>query len=150
MGHFLPHRGCLVRWPSSSLSLLHRASFTPTPHGSVVPEVGPPQHCTSAVPHNPHPHTPLSSLRAVTHPMCCFIPCWCVHTNGTVFCFLSAVFLLWFAALPTLPPLCVAVLCAVPCVKMSVLPCVHLGLSCAHTPAPSRLPRFVCPCVPAL
>ena len=102
---------------SSPLSLLHRASFTPTPHGSVVPVVGPPQHCTSAVPHNPHPHTPLSSPRAVTHLMCCFIPCWCVHTNGTVFCFLSAVFPLWFAALPTLPPLCVAVLCAVPCVQ---------------------------------
>ena len=67
-----------------------------------------------------HTHTPLSSPRAVTHLMCCFIPCWCVHTNGTVFCFLSAVFPLWFAALSTLPPLCVAVLCAVSCVEMSV------------------------------
>ena len=87
---------------SSSLSLLHRASFTPTPHGSVVPVVGPPLHCTSAVPHNPHPHTPLSSLRAVTHLMCCVLPCWCVcaHT-GTVFCFLSAVCPPWFAALTT-------------------------------------------------
>ncbi len=76
-----------------------------------------------------------------------------MHTNGTVFCFLTAVSPLWFAALPTLPPLCVAVLCADPCVEMSVLPCVHIGVSCAQTPsptpaAPSRLPRFVRPCVP--
>ena len=97
-----------------------------------------------------HPHTPLSSPRAVTHLMCCFIPCWCVHTNGTVFCFLCAVLPLWCAALPTLPPLCVAVLCAVPCEEMSVLPCVHFGVSCAQTPTPSRLPRFVRPRAPAL
>ena len=54
------------------LSLLHRVSLclslthTPThpipcyPHGSVVPVVGPPQHCRSAVPPQPtSTHTPL-------------------------------------------------------------------------------------------
>ena len=48
-----------------------------------------------------HTHTPLSSLRAVTHLMCCFIPCWCVHVNGTVFCFFLLCF--YFGLLP-FPP----------------------------------------------
>ena len=97
-------------------NLSHPIPFHAIPRGSVVPVVGPPQHCRSAVPPQPTP-TPLSSLRAVTHLMCCVFPCWCVCVhNGTAFCFLAAVFPPWFAALPTFPPLCEAVLCAVPCV----------------------------------
>ena len=65
------------------LSLSPPPPIPSKPRGSVVPVVGPPQHCTSAVPHNPHPHTPHSSPRAVTHLMCCFIPCWCVCSVHT-------------------------------------------------------------------
>jgi hypothetical protein len=67
---------------SSSLSL------TPSPHPIPSPWLCPACSGTSPALHKcrdpqptPTPTHTLSSLRPVTHLMCCFIPCWCVCTQ---------------------------------------------------------------------
>ena len=129
---------------SSSLSLLHRASFTPTPHGSVVPVVGPPQHCTSAVPHNPHPHNPLLPQGCHAPHVLFYSLLVCVHKRYC-FLFLSAVCPLWFAALPTLPPLCVAVLCAVPWCTCGTVGIAMRSYRCVLRPNPQSPSRCTLP-----
>ena len=124
---------------------LHPPSRSPPPpipsRGSVVPVVGPPQHCTSAVPHNPHTpllpqgcHAPdvlFYSLLVCAHKRYCFLfPLCCVSTLVCCPSHLAT-------------PLCGSAVCCSLC-RDSVLPCVHIGVSCAQTSCCPLPPPSLC------
>jgi hypothetical protein len=132
----LPSTSRVVGSVSLTPSLLHRVSLclSHTPQPIPCHPMPSPWLCGACSGTSPALHKCRPPQSTHTHPLLpqgCHAPdvlcvslLVCVH-NGTVFCFLAAVFPPWFAALTTVshpfvlgstPQLCGAVLCAVPCV----------------------------------